>query len=76
MGVLGVRCGGGGIRIMLETLNLVRKSHAYTGITHLENIPFSTRTPLILLMSAFDTKKLAFLANIRPLLKAIVHELC
>ena len=45
---------------MLGTYNLVRKSHAHVGITHLENIPFRTRTPVILLMSVFDSKKLAF----------------
>ena len=54
-----MRWGGGGdgkitpclkrVRILLETWNLVRK---YTYIYILRNIPFSTKIPLILLMSA------------------------
>ena len=46
---------------------------AYVGS---ENIPFSTKTSLILLMSAtFFCKKFVFLAKIIPLLKAIVWML-
>ena len=42
-----------------------------------ENIPYSIKTFLILLMSAFHCKKsVFFLANIALLLKAIVWELC
>ena len=37
-----------------------------------ENITFSTKAPLILLMSAFSCKKSAFLAIIVLLLKVIV----
>ena len=40
-----------------------------------ENIPFSTKTPLTLLMSAFFTNN-SILAETVPLLKAIVWELC
>ena len=62
------------VRNMLEIWNLV---HKYTDIYTSENIPFSIKPPLplILLMSAFYRKP-AFLAKIVPLLKAIVWELC
>ena len=40
-----------------------------------ENIPFSTKAVLILLMSAFFWKSQRFLAKILLLLKAIVWEL-
>ena len=40
------------------------------------NIPFSAKASLILLMSAFFGRKLAYLANIVPLLKTIAWELC
>ena len=42
---------------MLETSNLARK---YTPICSFRNVPLSAQTPLILLMSAFFCKKLAF----------------
>ena len=40
-----------------------------------ENIPFSTKAFLIVLISAFFAKNLRFLAKIVSLLKAIVWEL-
>ena len=59
VGFLEFVCGGGGlkitpcmkpVRIKLETWNLIRK---YTHIYEvLANMPFSTKNPLILLMSA------------------------
>ena len=59
---------------MLETSYLARKyTHIYAVS---ENIPLSTKTLLILSMSAFLTKSQHFLAKIVPLLKAIVRELC
>ena len=41
-----------------------------------ENIFFSTKAPLNLLMSAFFWQNSGFLAKIVPLLEAIVKELC
>ena len=60
------------VRIKLETPNLAR---TYAVLLVLENIPFSTKTLLVLFMSAFFAKNLCFLAKIVPLLKAIVGEL-
>ena len=58
------------VRIMLKTWNLV---HKYTHVYSLRK--YSTKTPLILLMSAF-CKNCAFLfAKIAFLLEAIVWEL-
>ena len=48
---------------MLEAWNLVCK-HTHDVVS--ENIPFSTKTPLILLMSAFFAKSQYFLAKIVP----------
>ena len=62
------------VRIILETLNLVRK---YTHICSARTIYlllFSTKALLILLMSAVFSKKSAFLAKIVLLLKAVVWE--
>ena len=83
----GSLCGGGGLvkfpppppphplplpklaKSTLETWNLVRKIVS-------ENIILSTKTPLILLMSAFFiVKNPHFLSKIVPLLKTIVWEL-
>ena len=41
-----------------------------------ENIPFSGKALLVLLMSAFFAKSQRFLAKVVLLLKAIVLELC
>ena len=41
-----------------------------------ENIPFSTKALLIFLISISFFKKQHFLAKIKPLLKAIVLQLC
>ena len=48
------------VRIMLETWNLVRKVHTYIVS---ENIPFSTKAFLILLMSAAFCKKMSNFGN-------------
>ena len=53
--------------IMLETLHVSTDPYVVS-----ENIPFSTKVLLILLMSSFCCEKLAFLAKIILLLKAIV----
>ena len=59
------------VRIMLETSNLARKcTHLYSS----ENIPFSTKTYLILLMSAFFEKNQCLLPKIGPLLQSIVES--
>ena len=58
---------------MLKTWNLVVHTPIYLVS---ENVPFSARTVLILLMSAFFAKNQHFLVKIVPLLKAIVWELC
>ena len=50
------------------TLNFYVSTHTYAVS---EKKPFSTKTPLILLMSAFVSKNY-FLSKIVPLLKAIV----
>ena len=55
------------VRIILETWNLVN-THTYVV---LENIAFSTKTLLILLMSGFFGKNQLLLAKAAPLLKAI-----
>ena len=61
-------------RIMLETWNLVRKD---THICRFRKYTFSTKTLLILLLSAsFLQKTNIFLPKIVPSLKAIVWELC
>ena len=60
------------VRIMLETWNSARK---YRHICSFKNIAFSTKTPLLLLMSAIFAKNQYFLAKIVVLLKAIVREL-
>ena len=52
------------------TWNWYVSTHTYVGS---ENIPFSTKTPLILPMSAFFCKRAAFLTKIVPLLKAMVQ---
>ena len=44
----------------------------FSKLNVLENIPFTTMNPLILLMSAFFETKYNFLSKIVPLLKAIV----
>ena len=62
------------VRIMLEAWNLVFKyTHMYIVS---ENIPVSTETPLILLMSVSFAKNQHSLAKIVPLLKAILWQLC
>ena len=62
------------VRIMLESWNLARKyTHPYVVS---ENIPYSTKVFLILLMPAFFSKNQRFLAKIVPLHKAIVWQLC
>ena len=48
------------VRIMLETLNLVSRLVSAYAYVVLENIPSSSMTPLILLMSAFFCKMSAF----------------
>ena len=60
------------LRIILETWHLVG-THTYLVS---KNMPFSTRTTLLLPMSAFFAKSQYFFAKIVPLLKAIVWELC
>ena len=61
------------VRVMLETSNLV---HNYAHVVS-EKIPFITKTPLILLISAFFfCKKPAFFVKNKTLLKGIARELC
>ena len=60
------------VRIMLETWKLARK---YAPICSFRK-PFNTKIPLILLMSVFFAKNQRFLAEIVPLLKVIVWDLC
>ena len=68
--VVGGLGGGGGskllprlklVRAILETWNLV---HKYTHIFSFKNMPLSTKSPLILLISAFLQKKENFLSKI------------
>ena len=61
------------VKIMLETWNLVHGTNTYTVS---ENIPFSTKTSLILLMSAFFCKKSAFFGKINTFTQSKVWELC
>ena len=57
---------------MIETSNLARN---YTHIFFSENIPFSIKALLILLMLAFYAKNQHFFAKIVALLKATVCKL-
>ena len=73
MGFLGVCLvmGGEGVKLYVPLSKTCTQTYAVS-----ENIPFSTTTPLILLMSAlFLQKDSIFLSKIAPLLKAIVWEL-
>ena len=71
---------GGKITPWLKPLELgkeleIRYVGTYTYLVSV-NIPFSIKTALILLMSAFFAKNQHFLEKIVPLLKATVWELC
>ena len=63
------------IRIMVKNWNLVRKYTNIWSFTNVasENKPYSTKTPLTLLMSAFFCKKSAFL-NIHFCFRIIDHS--
>ena len=70
VGFLGVCLvmGGEGVKLYVPLSKTCTQTYAVS-----ENIPFSTTTPLILLMSAlFFQKDSIFLSKIVPLLKAIV----
>ena len=72
---------GGGVKLPFipSRLKLCWKLQIWHVKTHTylvsENIPFSAKVLLILLMSAFFWNKSAFFAKIVPLLKAIVWKL-
>ena len=63
------------VRVIIKTWNLVlRDTHTYVVS---ERIPFSKKTLLILLISAFVfTNNQQFLSKIAPLLKAIIWKMC